>query len=189
MAERRDWGYPKYPSRAHRIQVHATRQHEHPNEEEVEHTGDELERFICWAKNHPRPDGHPWEVAILTFYRNQESALREGLRYWLKQPYARHDFHYPPTGEPLISIRLDTVDRFQGHEADLVFLSFRNTGGHTGFLNSPNRMNVAMTRARYQLVMIGDFKGFERGRDELLRAVATPHENQPVADIVREVVQ
>ena len=47
-----------------------------------------------------------------------------------------------------------------------------------GFLNSPNRLNVALTRARYQIVLIGDRASFadERAPSELLRALASAPE-------------
>ncbi len=51
-------------------------------------------------------------------------------------------------------IKLATVDFFQGQEADLVFLSMVNTST-VGFMDSPNRLNVGVTRARYQLVVVG----------------------------------
>ena len=54
-----------------------------------------------------------------------------------------------------MTIELCTVDRFQGHEADFVLISFVNKRA-TSFLQSPNRLNVALTRARYQRVIIGD---------------------------------
>jgi superfamily I DNA and/or RNA helicase len=61
-----------------------------------------------------------------------------------------------------------------------VLLSFVKSGSH-GFLNSPNRLNVALTRARYQLVMIGHQAWFasEECRSPLLQALARS-EHYPV---------
>jgi superfamily I DNA and/or RNA helicase len=64
------------------------------------------------------------------------------------------------SGAEIVEIVCGTVDRFQGREADMVLLSMRNTR-RIGFLNSPNRLNVAVTRARQQLVVIGDGKFFK----------------------------
>ena len=64
-----------------------------------------------------------------------------------------------------------TVDRFQGREADLVLLSMRNTS-RVGFLDSPNRLNVAVTRARQQLVVIGNAGYFARCGTGELEALA-----------------
>ncbi|QEM04421.1 AAA family ATPase [Mucilaginibacter rubeus] len=55
-------------------------------------------------------------------------------------------------------IAVNTIDSFQGQERDVVYVSLTrsNTNGEIGFLNDIRRMNVAMTRARKKLVMIGD---------------------------------
>jgi ATP-dependent RNA/DNA helicase IGHMBP2 len=56
------------------------------------------------------------------------------------------------------SISINTIDSFQGQERDIVYLSLTrsNTDGVIGFLSDVRRMNVAMTRARKKLVVIGD---------------------------------
>jgi len=53
---------------------------------------------------------------------------------------------------------VNTVDGFQGQERDVVYISLTrsNSDGVIGFLNDYRRMNVAMTRARLKLVMVGD---------------------------------
>ncbi len=55
-------------------------------------------------------------------------------------------------------IQVNTVDSFQGQEREVVYISLTrsNTEGEIGFLADIRRMNVAMTRAKYKLVMIGD---------------------------------
>lgn len=55
-------------------------------------------------------------------------------------------------------IIIDTVDAFQGRERDIIYISLvrSNENGEIGFLNDIRRMNVAMTRAKKKLVMIGD---------------------------------
>lgn len=55
-------------------------------------------------------------------------------------------------------ISVNTVDSFQGQERDAIFISFTrsNESGEIGFLKDIRRTNVAMTRARLQLVMTGD---------------------------------
>ncbi len=53
---------------------------------------------------------------------------------------------------------MNTIDSFQGQERDIVYISLvrSNAGGDIGFLSDIRRMNVAMTRARKKLVIIGD---------------------------------
>lgn len=55
-------------------------------------------------------------------------------------------------------VKLNTVDAFQGQEADVVYISLvrSNEAGDIGFLKDYRRMNVAMTRAKKKLVVIGD---------------------------------
>jgi superfamily I DNA and/or RNA helicase len=55
-------------------------------------------------------------------------------------------------------IAVNTIDSFQGQERDVVYISLTrsNTEGEIGFLNDIRRMNVAMTRARKKLVVVGD---------------------------------
>ena len=55
-------------------------------------------------------------------------------------------------------IDVNSVDAFQGQERDIIFISLvrSNSTGTIGFLKEYRRMNVAMTRARHRLVIVGD---------------------------------
>ncbi|WP_421939451.1 AAA domain-containing protein [Pedobacter sp.] len=55
-------------------------------------------------------------------------------------------------------ISVNTIDSFQGQERDMVYISLvrSNPTGTIGFLSDTRRMNVAMTRARKKLVVVGD---------------------------------
>ena len=65
-------------------------------------------------------------------------------------------------------ITVATVDSSQGCEADLVLISFvRSPSAHNarpsaGFLTDDRRMNVALTRARFQLVCVGNIRAYHR---------------------------
>ncbi len=56
------------------------------------------------------------------------------------------------------NIDVDTIDSFQGQERDIVYILLvrSNAKGEIGFLNDYRRMNVAMTRAKKKLVILGD---------------------------------
>ena len=62
------------------------------------------------------------------------------------------------TGLAALPLTINTIDGFQGQERDVVYISLvRSNGkGEIGFLKDYRRMNVAMTRARKKLVVVGD---------------------------------
>lgn len=177
IEEERAWAYPRYRGgRAVWMNVHAGRARGNRNPVEVKRVVQELEAFVAWARGQRRPSEGPWEVAVLTFYRGQEELLCDALQELSGLGGNTRNFSLPrdlPPAERPVHVTLCTVDRFQGHEADMVLLSFTKTGS-VGFLNSPNRLNVAITRARYQLVLIGDREFFasDRCKSPLLRALA-----------------
>lgn len=57
-----------------------------------------------------------------------------------------------------MDIQVNTIDGFQGQEKDVIYISLvrSNETGEIGFLKDFRRLNVAMTRARKKLVVIGD---------------------------------
>jgi superfamily I DNA and/or RNA helicase len=57
-----------------------------------------------------------------------------------------------------IGIEISTVDSFQGREKDCIIISLTrsNADQKIGFLSEERRLNVAMTRARFKLIIIGD---------------------------------
>ncbi len=56
------------------------------------------------------------------------------------------------------NIEISTIDSFQGREMDIIYISLvrSNNGDDIGFLSDIRRMNVAMTRAKLRLVVLGD---------------------------------
>lgn len=86
------------------------------------------------------------DVGIISPYRAQVQYLRQQLRKkeWVK-PF-----------RSLISV--NTVDGFQGQERDIIIISLvrSNDEGQIGFLRDLRRMNVAITRARMKVIILGD---------------------------------
>jgi len=168
----RTWSYGRYNTRVGWIQTVGAKDFKNMNRVEADIVMGELEKFLRWATRHPKKTNgsqtRQWEVAILTFYRKQESLLRTRIQKMFGKRY-RTEFISP---DGSTKVKLCTVDRFQGHEADLVILSFvRNR--RIGFLDSVNRLNVAITRARYQLILVGNRRLFARQRrDTLLKKLA-----------------
>ncbi len=68
-------------------------------------------------------------------------------------------------------ITVNTVDSFQGQERDVIYISLTrsNNKGEIGFLKEYRRMNVAMTRAKSKLVMVGDSSTL--GKDSFYSAI------------------
>ncbi|MFA5574544.1 MAG: AAA domain-containing protein [Brumimicrobium sp.] len=89
--------------------------------------------------------------------------IEENYQEWIKG-YASVVFISPYAGqvelakERLKGIHISTIDSFQGQEADLVIISLvrSNPNGAIGFLSDYRRMNVALTRAKKKLIIIGD---------------------------------
>ena len=91
-------------------------------------------------------DGKFPTVGVISPYKEQLAVLKEQLQHTpALQPYLRN-------------MSVNTIDSFQGQERDILDLSMTrsNTEGSIGFLADTRRMNVAMTRARKKLVVIGD---------------------------------
>lgn len=162
----RDWSYDYYDKRSIWVDVKGNTIRNY-NDDEVKELSLHLQRFINFARQNPQPEGKKWTVAVLTFYRGQETRLRDMLRKITGKENSFSDFNIDN-----INIKLHTVDKFQGHEADIVFLSMVQTK-RDGFLDNPNRLNVAITRAKFQLVIFGNFDYFSfKSRSEELRALA-----------------
>ena len=152
MESKRSWSYDEYRNRSVWINVRGQvnrSSKSSSNEKEAEQIVRELKKFYRYACDNPKPDGMQWTVAVLPFYRGQEAVLRKLMRAFTGKK-GPHSFEMQS-----MYVELHTIDSFQGHEADLVFLSLvRKTP--TIFLNHLNRINVAITRARYQRVIVGD---------------------------------
>lgn len=115
------------------------------------------------------------EIAILTFYRAQERLIQEEL----KSEYGKKNY----IEKNNVFIRVATVDRFQGQEADIVMISLSRNAG-SGFLNSPNRINVAITRARKERYIYGNHKFFLNNDNlEIMQAVAKWYKDKNLVEI------
>jgi len=92
------------------------------------------------------------DVGVISPYRAQVQLLRSLLR--------KREFFKP--FRRLISV--NTVDGFQGQERDVIVISLvrQNDQGQIGFLRDLRRMNVAITRARMKLIILGDHHTLRR---------------------------
>ena len=85
----------------------------------------------------------PMSLGIIAPYKAQIERLKEGVEI---------------NQSPNLKIAINTIDGFQGQERDIIYISLvrSNEKGDIGFLSNQRRMNVAMTRAKKKLVIIGD---------------------------------
>ncbi len=85
-------------------------------------------------------------IAVISPYKQQINLLKNQFE------------HSPDLQKYKENISVNTIDSFQGQERDVVYISLTrsNDKGEIGFLSDIRRMNVAMTRARKKLVVIGD---------------------------------
>ncbi len=92
------------------------------------------------------------DVGVISPYRAQVQYLRSQLK---KKEYFKPFRHL---------ITVNTVDGFQGQERDVIVISLvrSNDEGQIGFLRDLRRMNVAITRARMKLIILGDAQTMTR---------------------------
>ncbi|WP_321493037.1 DEAD/DEAH box helicase [uncultured Desulfobacter sp.] len=93
----------------------------------------------------------PDQMAIITPHRAQNNAILQRLGNILAS-------HHPPARDNTYLPLVDTVERIQGAERDVILFGLTASDQDhmsSEFLNNPNRLNVAMTRARKKLVIIG----------------------------------
>lgn len=119
----------------------STGNHSWRNDTEAEIVATEVKQLVDYGTD-------PGEIGVVTPYRGQIGAVRQALDRVRTQT---------------ASVTVDTVDSFQGGEREAIVVSFvrSNETGTAGFLTHPTegsrRLNVAMTRARKRLVLIGDW--------------------------------
>lgn len=94
------------------------------------------------------PEERPLKIGIISPYRAQINYLKDEVEH--------NDLLHQLQNQRHLSV--GTVDSFQGQERDVIYISLvrSNEQGEIGFLSDIRRMNVAMTRARKKLVIIGD---------------------------------
>ncbi|SEW28496.1 DNA helicase, putative [Chitinophaga sp. YR573] len=115
------------------------------NPEEAAFLFKHLTQLVAELVPHYQPENFP-SIAVISPYKQQIYLLKEQL------------LHSPVLQAYGNKISVNTIDSFQGQERDIVYISMTrsNTESKIGFLSDIRRMNVAMTRARKKLVVIGD---------------------------------
>lgn len=91
----------------------------------------------------------PEQIGVITPYEGQRAYLVQYMQY----QGALHSKLYQ-------EIEIASVDAFQGREKDIIIMSCVRSNEHQGigFLNDPRRLNVALTRAKYGIIIVGNPK-------------------------------
>lgn len=103
-----------------------------------------------------------WSIGFVSPYKEQVHALRRQVqRSVLSQWLATS-----PNAQSTVSVEVNTVDGFQGREKDIIIFSCvrSSSRGGIGFLRDIRRLNVAITRARFCLFVVGNVETLKRDR-------------------------
>lgn len=125
-----------------------------------------IERLLQRMEWSYRERGEKREVAVITPYNAQIEELREHVMphsaFW-----------------QALSIEIATIDAFQGRDRDIVLYSTvrSNKDARLGFLKDRRRLNVALSRARQLLMIVGDVWTLEHGH--------SGKEGNPYQELVR----
>ncbi|WRF61472.1 helicase [Helicobacter pylori] len=92
------------------------------------------------------------QIGIITPYNTQKKCLRSEV-----EKYGFKNFD---------ELKIDTVDAFQGEEADIIIYSTVKTCGNLSFLLDSKRLNVAISRAKENLIFVGKKSFFENLRSD-----------------------
>ncbi|MBL3656909.1 AAA domain-containing protein [Fulvivirga sediminis] len=116
------------------------------NKEEAELLGTHLKQYVEQIEAVSKID-EVESIGVIAPYKAQTAALVEHLL---------ENKHLPSS--IINKTDINTIDSFQGQERDIIYITLvrSNEKGEIGFLSNTRRMNVAMTRARKKLVVIGD---------------------------------
>jgi len=132
------------------------------------------------------------EVTIIAPYRRQVRLVRQMLsvarrRNLLDGLSGVSDSEW----RSFLRTRVSTVDSFQGAESDAIIICYvRSNSGHgIGFVDDPNRVNVAHTRSRREMVIVGDLDCLvEQSRNNMFRRMARAFERDGAVIDVSEAM-
>lgn len=121
------------------------------NEGEADFIVEQLEKYIEKLGTQ-RVKNERIDFGLISPYKSQVQRLRKKVKF-------------SPALKPVRSaITINTIDGFQGQERDVILISLvrANDDGNIGFLRELRRMNVAITRAKMKLIIVGDSETLTR---------------------------
>ena len=110
-----------------------------------------IKKILCLLEKNLTDNNSHKSIGIITFYDAQVKLIEEKL---INNGYYKQFGH--------ITLRIGSVDRFQGMEEDIILISFaRNNNEHAiGFARDSRRINVALSRAKELLIIVGSSDNF-----------------------------
>jgi superfamily I DNA and/or RNA helicase len=117
----------------------------------------------------------PNQIGVVTPYEGQRSYIVNYMQ-----------FNGSLKKEMYKEIEVASVDAFQGREKDYIILSCVRSNEHQGigFLNDPRRLNVALTRAKYGIVILGNPKVLSKVSSSQLLALLVSKSKSSIAPSV-----
>lgn len=78
------------------------------------------------------------------------------MDYFLYHNFDLYNYYYFSRCHKVCNVSVNTIDSYQGQEKDIIFISSARTDG-IGFTGQPQRLNVALTRAKKCLMICGNY--------------------------------
>lgn len=122
-----------------------------------EYEADCIKKILCMLEKNLADNNCKKSVGVITFYDAQVKLLEDKI---INSGFCSRFGHF--------SLRIGSVDRFQGMEEDIIIVSFvRNNREHNiGFARDSRRINVAMSRAKELLIITGCSENFISSSDK-----------------------
>ena len=135
------------------------------NSKEAEVIAELISEFIkIDVKKLGYSNSKPMTIGVITYYAGQSREINRVLRT-VDELEKERGWRYKAKNQP-IKVRVSIVDRFQGQEQDIVILSLTrsNKKGIIGFLKNMQRVNVSLSRAKQNLLIVGNARFFAKTR-------------------------
>jgi superfamily I DNA and/or RNA helicase len=129
--------------------------------------------LLTWRRGAPAfdPQEAPRQIGIISPFRAQVQLLREQVAARFPRVAAQ--------------IEIDTVERFQGREKEIIMVSFVTAGRTSAFLANHRRLNVTLTRARSKLILLGDLYTLQNTSPLLRDLIESAAASSPPREVER----
>ncbi len=124
-----------------------------------------VEAYLCLYAFYQAVEKYPLEeISIIAPYRRQIKVIRDNISLEKVRELCPDKKISDRRWYAFVNSKIATVDSFQGAESDIVIICYvrSNKNEGIGFVDNPNRVNVAHTRCRREIVIIGDLEGLKR---------------------------